>query len=97
MFDLGWSELFIVAVIALVVVGPKDLPGLLAKVGRFVGKARAMANQFQTVMMDAAREAELDEIKKELNQAQSIGSLDSKSATAADQTGPSKPDEKSDG
>ena len=50
MFDIGWSELMIIGVVALIVVGPKDLPMMFRKVGNFVGKARGMARDFQSAM-----------------------------------------------
>ncbi len=64
MFDIGWSELLLIAVIAVVVVGPKDLPRMLRTVGKTVGKMRRMANDFQRQFNDALKEAEIDEIKK---------------------------------
>jgi sec-independent protein translocase protein TatB len=64
MFDIGWPELVVIAVVALVVIGPKDLPFALRTVGRFVAKARTMAREFQTHVDDMVREAELDELRK---------------------------------
>jgi sec-independent protein translocase protein TatB len=64
MFDIGWPELVVIAVVALVVIGPKDLPYALRTVGRFVAKARTMAREFQTHVDDMVREAELDELRK---------------------------------
>lgn len=66
MFDIGWSELLVVLVVALVVVGPKDLPRLMRTAGRWVGKARAMANQFRASFDEMAREAELDDLRAEI-------------------------------
>lgn len=66
MFDLGWSELLLVAVLALIFVGPKDLPKLMHTIGRYVGKIRAMAQDFQKSFDDMARETELDELRKEV-------------------------------
>ncbi|WP_439814911.1 Sec-independent protein translocase protein TatB [Zavarzinia sp. CC-PAN008] len=66
MFDIGWSELFVVLVVALVVVGPKDLPKLMRWAGYWTNRARMMAGQFQRVMDEMAREAELDKINQEL-------------------------------
>ena len=57
MFDLGWSELLVIGIVALIVVGPKDLPVLFRNVGRFVGKARAMARDFSRAMNDAVRDS----------------------------------------
>lgn len=66
MFDIGWSELLTVLVVALVVVGPKDLPRLMRMIGRWVGKARAMADQFRKSFDEMARESELDELRAEI-------------------------------
>ena len=57
MFDMGWSELLVIGVVALIVVGPKDLPVLFRNVGRFVGKARGMAREFSRAMNEAADES----------------------------------------
>ena len=67
MFDIAWSELLIVGVIALVVVGPKDLPKLMRMAGRWMAKARAMANEFRKSFDDMARQTELDELKREID------------------------------
>jgi sec-independent protein translocase protein TatB len=69
MFDLSWSEMLVVAVVALVVIGPKDLPRLVREIGRWAGKARAMARDFQRSFDDMVREAELDDIRKSVDQA----------------------------
>lgn len=69
MLDLGWSELAIVAVVALFVIGPKELPRMLRTVGRYMGKVKAIAREFQDSIDDAVREAELDEVKKQIEQA----------------------------
>jgi sec-independent protein translocase protein TatB len=66
MFGLDWGELLVVIVVALVVVGPKDLPRLMRIIGRWVGKARAMADQFKQSFDEMARESELDELRKEI-------------------------------
>lgn len=67
MFDIGWSELLLVLVVALVVVGPKDLPRLIRMVGRWVGKARRMADQFRAGFDELTRETELDELRREIS------------------------------
>jgi sec-independent protein translocase protein TatB len=67
MFDLfSWSHIVILLVIALVVVGPKDLPRLMHMAGKWAGKARAMANEFRKSFDEMARQAELDELRKEI-------------------------------
>ncbi|MEX2519444.1 MAG: Sec-independent protein translocase protein TatB [Paracoccaceae bacterium] len=62
MLDIGFTELLVIGALALIVVGPKELPGLLRTVGQYVGKARAMARDFQRSMEDAAREADLGDV-----------------------------------
>jgi sec-independent protein translocase protein TatB len=69
MLDLGWSELLVVGVVALIVVGPKDLPVMFRNVGRFVGKARGMAREFSRAMEAAADEAGVKEIDRTLKAA----------------------------
>lgn len=64
MLDIGGWEIFLILAIALIVVGPKDLPVLVKKVGQWVGRAKAMARDFQSGMDEAAREVELDEVRK---------------------------------
>jgi len=65
MFDIGWQELFIVAVLAVIVVGPRDLPRVLKTVMHWVRKARGLAREFQSSIDEVAREVELDEIKQQ--------------------------------
>ena len=67
MFDMGWSELLVVGVAALIVVGPKDLPVLFRKVGQFVGKAKGMAREFSNAMNDAADDTGMREMSSSLN------------------------------
>ncbi len=66
MFDIGWSEMAIVLLVAIIVIGPRDLPRLARAIGRWTGKARAMAREFQRSLEDMAREAELEELRKEI-------------------------------
>jgi sec-independent protein translocase protein TatB len=66
MFDIGWQELFIVAVIGVIIIGPKDLPRALRTVAKWVRKARALAREFQGGLDDMVREAELDDLKKNM-------------------------------
>jgi sec-independent protein translocase protein TatB len=64
MFDLGWTELLVIGIVALIVVGPKDLPGMFRAVGNFVGKAKGMARDFSKAMNDAADEAGVSDVSK---------------------------------
>lgn len=64
MFDIAWSELGIIAAVALLIIGPKDLPKVLRTVGQWVAKARSMAREFQSGIDDMVREAELDDLRK---------------------------------
>ncbi len=63
MLDLGWSEILIIGVVALIVVGPKDLPKMLRTLGQFAARAKGIAREFQRSMDDAARQADIDELK----------------------------------
>lgn len=63
MLDMGWTEILVIGVVALIVVGPKDLPRMLRTLGQYTGKLRGMARDFQRSMDDAAREADLEELK----------------------------------
>jgi sec-independent protein translocase protein TatB len=67
MFDLSWTEILIVGAAALIFIGPKELPGTLRTIGKFVSKARAMAREFQGSVQEMVRESELDEIKKQVD------------------------------
>ncbi|WP_371037818.1 MULTISPECIES: Sec-independent protein translocase protein TatB [unclassified Rhodosalinus] len=64
MLDLGWTELLLIGIVALIVVGPKDLPVLFRNVGRFMGKARGMAREFSRAMNEAAEESGVKEATK---------------------------------
>jgi sec-independent protein translocase protein TatB len=64
MFDIGWSELLVIAVVAIIVVGPKDLPRLMRTFGHYVGKLRHMASDFQRQFEEAVRDSEIDEVRK---------------------------------
>ena len=68
MFDIGWSELVVIAVVALIAIGPKELPGVLRMVGQWMGKARKMAAEFQGQFNEAMREAEMADLKKSFDE-----------------------------
>ena len=67
MLDLGWQELFFITLLALIVVGPKDLPIMVRSISRWIFKARRLVQDFQGSMESAARELEIDSIKHEVN------------------------------
>jgi len=69
MFDLGWTELMVIGIVALIVVGPKDLPGMFRTVGNFVGKAKKMAREFSQAMNDAADDAGVGDLQKTIKSA----------------------------
>ena len=68
MFDIGWSELVVIGVVALIAIGPKELPGVLRMVGQWMGKARKMASEFQGQFQEAMREAEMADLKKSFDE-----------------------------
>jgi sec-independent protein translocase protein TatB len=68
MFDIGWGELLLIGVVALVVIGPKELPGTLRTLGQWMTKIRRMAGEFQNQFQEAIREAELHDLKKEVDE-----------------------------
>ncbi len=72
MLDIGWAELMVIGVVALIVVGPKDLPKLFQSLGQWVGRARGLARDFQRAMNDAAEDSGLADIKKGFNEASDI-------------------------
>jgi len=101
MFDIGWSELLVVATVAIVVVGPKDLPRMLRSFGRTMGQVRRMSNDFKRQFNEALREAEqqsgLEETRKDLQAMAKANPLKDAekdiNKTIASATAPSKPAE----
>ena len=69
MFDIGWTEMLVIAIVMIVVVGPKDLPKMLRTFGKTTAKLRAMAGDFQKQFNEALKEAELDDVKKSVDRA----------------------------
>jgi sec-independent protein translocase protein TatB len=67
MFDIGWDELFLIALVALVVIGPKDLPGVLRVLGVWIARARNLAGEFRSHVDEMIREANVDEMKREFS------------------------------
>lgn len=72
MFDIGWTEMLVIAIVMIVVVGPKDLPKMLRTFGRTTAKMRGMAADFQKQFNDALKEAELDDVKKSVDSLRSL-------------------------
>jgi sec-independent protein translocase protein TatB len=75
MFDIGWSELLVIAAVAIVVVGPKDLPRMLRTFGNYAGKARRIANDFKRQFDEALREAELEDVRKSVEEMSKLPTL----------------------
>jgi sec-independent protein translocase protein TatB len=94
MFDFAWSEILVIALVALVVIGPKDLPRVLRTLGKWVSKARVVAREFQSSVEQMIRESELDEARKEIEKVASVdvakeieNSIDPKGEVTAALTG----------
>jgi sec-independent protein translocase protein TatB len=66
MFDIGWGELLLIGVVALIAIGPKELPGTLRAIGQWMGKIRRMAADFQSQFHEAMREAEMADLKQQV-------------------------------
>lgn len=75
MFDIGWSELLIVAVVAIIFIGPRELIPMLRTFGQYAGKMRRMANDFQSQFNEALREAELDQMSKGVEEMRNLASV----------------------
>ena len=67
MFDMSWGEVLVIGAVALIVIGPKDLPKALRTLGNMTSQVKKMASEFQSQFNEAMREAELDDIKKEVS------------------------------
>jgi sec-independent protein translocase protein TatB len=68
MFDIGWSEIVVIGVVALIVIGPKELPAVLRAIGQWTTKIRRMAGEFQSQFQEAMREAEMSDLKKQVDE-----------------------------
>lgn len=86
MFDVGWTELLVIGALALIVVGPRDLPQLLRTVGQTVGKVKRMAREFQRSLEDAARDADIADLKELRDLKKDIGGLDFRQQAARAQS-----------
>lgn len=75
MFEIGWSELLIVAIVAIIVVGPRELPKMLRAFGNTVGRLRRMAGEFQDQFREAMREAEVEEARREMEKLRDLNPL----------------------
>jgi len=73
MFDIGWSEILLIAVVALVAVGPKELPGAIMQMTRWLRQAKGMAREFQSHVDEMIREVELDDLRKSVSSPVEIG------------------------
>src|ERR1044072_6063945 len=68
MFDIGWGELLVIGIVALIAIGPKELPTVLRMLGQYMGKMRRMASEFQGQFQEAMREAEMADLKKQFDE-----------------------------
>jgi sec-independent protein translocase protein TatB len=73
MFEIGWTELVLIAVVAIVVIGPKDLPRAMRTVGQWTARMKRMAREFQGQFNEALKEAELDGVRKDI---EALGKID---------------------
>jgi len=87
MFDIGWDEMALVAVVALIVIGPKDLPAVLRQMGMWTRKARELAGEFQRGVDDMVRESELSELKSQVEKATDPNALRREIEKTIDPTG----------
>jgi len=86
MFDIGWSEMAVVALVALLVIGPKELPNTLRMLGRWTRKARALTREFRSGFDEMVREAELEDVRKSVDAAKS-GTISKQVKDTIDPTG----------
>ena len=91
MFDVGWSEILVIGVVAVVVVGPKDLPRMLRSFGNYAGKARRVANDFKRQFDEALREAELDDVRQSVEDLRKTMAVDLNAPTPPTIAAPASP------
>ena len=75
MFDIGWTEILIIAVVAIIIVGPKDLPRMLRSLGRYAGQLRRTAGEFRSQFDEVIRDSELDELRSSLQDASDLNPI----------------------
>ncbi len=98
MLDIGWTEILVIAVVAIVVIGPKDLPRTLRTVGQWIAKARGITRDLQNSVNDMIAESEIDELRKageslgEIGSAEMMGPDDFKIDSLTDQSKPDSAD-----
>ena len=90
MFDIGWTEILVIAVVAIIVVGPKDLPRMLRSLGRYAGQLRRTASEFRSQFDDAIRDSELDELRETLSSASDLNPINQIRDSIADGLSPLK-------
>jgi sec-independent protein translocase protein TatB len=90
MFDIGWTELLVIAVVAILVVGPKDLPRMLRTLGNYAGKLRRTANEFRRQFDDAIRESEFEDIRNSMRDVGDINPMRDIKDTVEDTVSPLK-------
>ena len=90
MFDIGWTEILIIAVVAIIVVGPKDLPRMLRTLGRYAGQLRRTAGEFRSQFDDAIRDSELDELRASLQDASDLNPINQIRDTMTESLAPLK-------
>ena len=90
MFDIGWTEILVIAVVAIIVVGPKDLPRMLRSLGRYAGQLRRTASEFRSQFDDAIRDSELDELRNTLSGASDLNPINQIRDSIADGLSPLK-------
>ena len=90
MFDIGWSEMLLIAIVAIIFIGPKEIPAAMRAVGRMMGKARLITREFRATIDEVMRETELDELRRQVEKAagpidddQTIGSRPQSPGAAA--------------
>ena len=83
-FGVGYTEMFLIAVVAIIVIGPKDLPRVLRALGKTIGKMRGMAREFQGQLDSAMKESGLDEVKKEFNNLKNVNPIEPVKKTIVD-------------